>query len=328
MEKFLKKIEGQVSEVEFELLKESFDKLSDVVESKDLSILGKALDGAIEEGVKAEVDAAIEEVSAKSEELLEAKGKELVKEYLAEKVELEAKVEAHGKELVVEFQEFKDKLVEEYLEEKEELQGLVMETLDEYLVSQINENINSDLLDKIAINECLTPVVDGVMKVFAENYVELGTDVESLKESHKAEVAKLEDRLNESIQANIENEKLIEESAKVDLIAKETAGLNESQVEKVMVMFAESSFNDVKGKLSAFIDLISEEVTEESMIESEGPVEGETITESAEPVSEEDETIQELTENVELQDDESNATITEGTAKPVARAAAIANKYF
>ena len=329
MDKFLKKIEESVSETELLIIKESFDKLSEVIDKKDLAIMSSSLIGTIDESVKSSLIEKVQEVSEKSEELLEAKGKELVKEYLEEKLQLEAKVEAHGKSLVEEYNKFKDQLVEEYLEEKEELQSVVLDTLDEYLETQINESIDDTLLDKIALNECLAPVVDGVMKVFAENYVEVGSSEAAIQESSDEKVANLELRLNESIAKNIEQEKVIEEAAKAKMIASKCKGLSESQISKVNVMFAESTFKSVSTKIDAFVELIAEsEVVEtaDDMINSEEEVAAIVESEAA-LVVEEEETIQALTEDVELAGEADAEVAPVQKAKVANRAASWASKY-
>lgn len=205
----------------------------------------------LEESITTMVESLSEE---KAKVLTEAKVDEInsIAEDYCEKT-IKEKVEEH-----------KAQLDEEYKSKLNKLEETFLNRLDAFLETEINENISDALLEKIAINETLLPIVDGVKKLFEERYVSLDIKGHGLLKKAVTEIDTLQGQVSESIKGKMdlvtENENL---KAKL-LIAEKTIGLTEKETSRVKVFFEGKSHDEIETRIDDMIDLIRESVGDET----------------------------------------------------------------
>lgn len=211
------------------------DKIREILTPKDLEIF----ESAIETMVKEKVALAEEELKTKYDDLAE----KYVAKTVSEKLESE-----------------KAKLVEEYDTKLESLEKKIVTKLDSFLDHVISEQISDETLEKIALNEVSLPVIDGIKKVFSENHIELQSEgTKMIEEAQKAKTD-LEKQLSESIAKNMELEERLEKTATYLLISEKTEGLTDTQKKRVVKMFKDKSFDEVKDKIDTFVEMVKETV--------------------------------------------------------------------
>ena len=164
------------------------DKIKDILTPKDLQIF----EAAVESMVKEKVALAEEEMKTKYDTIAE----EYVSKQVAERLETE-----------------KAQIVEDYDLKLESLEKKIVTKLDSFLDHVIAEQISDETLEKIALNEVALPVINGIKKIFSENYVELDTDGSKLIEEAQKAKTDIEKQLSESLQKNMELEERLEKTA-------------------------------------------------------------------------------------------------------------------
>ncbi len=199
----------------------------------------------LEDAIKALIE---EKVSLKSEE----KTTLLENEYKVKfEVEVNEKVEAE-----------KQKLVEANEQYQKDFEKNMIDTLDAFLDSQINENISDKALEKVAINETAEPIVNGIKKLFEENHLELDSEGDKLLKSEVAKNEKLEEQNSDLINKNMELNKLNEDSAIKIRLNEATKDLTEKEAEKVNSFCEGKTFDDIDKKVDNYVSMIVEENNE------------------------------------------------------------------
>lgn len=196
-----------------------------------------SLEDDIKVMVKEEVDLRIEE---KVNEL-EVKAEEYCEKEISEKVEAE-----------------KEKLIEEYEGKLEELEENIVEKVDQFLDSEINEQISDEAIEKLALNETFEPIITGIQELFETKYAALDSEGSKALAEAKEQVGKLEEEKDELIADKMELSELAE-SAAVKLKLKEaTEELTETQKERVETFFEGKSFEEVEKKIEPFVAMLNE----------------------------------------------------------------------
>lgn len=209
------------------------DKIREILTPKDLKVFEAAIEAMVSERV------------ALAEEELKNKYDQIAEEYVQKKVAENLETE-------------KAKLVEEYDVKLQNLEKKIVTKLDSFLDHVITEQISDEALEKIAINEVAFPVIEGIKKVFVENYIELDSDgSKAIQESEKAKKT-LEEQLSEQIAKNMELEERLEKTACFLLISEKTDGLSRTQKARVVKMFKDKAFDEVKDKIDTFIEMVKE----------------------------------------------------------------------
>jgi len=209
------------------------DKIREMLNADDQ----KLLEAAIQKMIDDRVGIIEEETKKKYDELAET--------YVTGKVEEELEKE-------------KARLVEEYNGKLENLEKKIVSKLDSFLDHVITEQITDEAISKIAINEVLAPVVDGVKKIYAENFIELNSDgATKLKESQD-KIKNLETQLSEAMSKIMESEERLEKTATYLLISEKTQEMTKTQRERVVKMFKDKHFDEVNEKIDTFIDIVRE----------------------------------------------------------------------
>lgn len=177
--------------------------------------------------------------------------------------ELEANTEKYLDEAK---EEIKKTLIEDYDKKMEELEEKLVIALDTFCDKHIAEKISNDLISKIAINETLLPVVNGIKKVFENSHLELDTEGTGIVKKLQEEKENLSKQLSETIAEKLtiieEKIKLSESLEKISvksLILEKVEGLSDEQKERVVKMFENKKFDEVKSNIDSMIDLVIKE---------------------------------------------------------------------
>lgn len=180
-------------------------------------------------------------------------------------------------------EEFKKEIEKDYDLKLEQLEEKLIVTLDQLIETEISKNISDELLTKIAINETLMPLVDGIKKVFSDNLVELDVEGTGTVAKLKTENEKLQEELSKSIaeKMTINEEKTellgtIEKIYVKSFIADKVVGLTEEQKERVTKMFEGKKFDEVQDQIDSMIDILIKEENsvsddkKETIVEDDG----------------------------------------------------------
>jgi hypothetical protein len=217
------------------------EKIKGILEPEDLVKFEGMISSMIKEGVEKKV----QEISSLQEEELKKKYDTLAEKYIA-------------KELSTLVEEEKAKLVSTYDKKLAILEEKVVSKLDSFLQSVIMEQISDAMIEKVAINETLLPLVNNLKDAFTQHHIELDSEgekvVRDLTESHM----KVDKELSESISKTMELEERLEKAAVFLMISEKTNGLPGTQKKKVIEMFTDKKFNDVEKNIDNYVTLIKE----------------------------------------------------------------------
>lgn len=216
-------------------------KIRELLTPEDLKVFESAVDGMIEEKTQAKLS----DLIALKEEELKTKYEGLAEEYVSKEVDKRVTGETA-------------KLVESYDKKLSLLEQKVITKLDSYLDHVISEQISDEMLEKVAINETLQPVVEGIRAVFSDNHLKLNSKAQATIDSLKSDVDEVKSELSESIEKNIQLETKLEQSAVYLLISEKTNGLKKSDKQKVVEMFKSKDFDEVEKNIDNYLSLIKE----------------------------------------------------------------------
>lgn len=255
-------------------------KLSGVCSAEDLNEIKQIFEAAVAEKVEAEKEKIAQDLAKKADEFSQTKIKE-AKEQNAAKVEEMAnawcaeqkallekeaneKVEAYKKKLEDAseqyiFEYFEKKFKEKYGEELEALEEKVITGLDKYLEYNINEKIDPSLIKKQAMTETYAPIIDGIKRLFEEEYVPMDLSGSKKIRDMKAANAELEESLKKQVSENMRLAELVEISGKKSLIAEKTASLSVVERAKVKKFFKDKSLNETKRDIDPYIEMVQEQ---------------------------------------------------------------------
>ena len=132
-------------------------------------------------------------------------------------------------------------------EEVSAIQEQLLENVDSYLNYAVQEWINEN---EVAIETGLrTDITEdfmsGLKNLFAENYIDLPEDKVNVVEGFGAKIETLESQLNEEIEKNIENQKIINEAHRYMIVNESVRGLTETQAAKLQSLVEKVNFTDV-----------------------------------------------------------------------------------
>jgi hypothetical protein len=240
------------------LIEKFVDKFKDVLTEEDLVTFKTDVNNFLTEEAQKRADLIVEE---KTKEIQEA----------TEKYIVEAK------------EEIKNELMEDYDLKMEQLEEKMVATLDQLIDQEISNNISDEILTKVAINETLEPVVDGIKKVFSNNLIELDVEGDGVISKLKLENENLQKELSESIADKMvisEEKKSLEDTLEKisvkSLISEKVEGLSDTQKERIVNLFENKKFDDVKSNIDSMIEQViseenkTDEKTENEIIEGDG----------------------------------------------------------
>ena len=163
----------------------------------------------------------------------------------------EAAIHARLSEEIAELEEQYSTKLEEALEE---VSAEMTSKLDDYLDYCVEQWMaeNEVAIEHSLRTEITEEFMDGMKRLFAENYIEIPEDKLNVLEELTATVEKLEDKLNAQITENIELSKSISEYSKHEIFDEVAEGLVMTQVEKLRQLAEGIDFdgtNNYKRKL-------------------------------------------------------------------------------
>ena len=270
-------------------IKESvIEKFREGLSPEDFTQLEESIAALVEDKAKIRAEFLIEEEKNRLEELAEDFCKKEVSERLEkEKVALdeayEVKVSEFKKTATEKLEEMADKYVdlkinesvskkiveleEQYEQKAQKLEETVLDQLDKFIDMEISSKISDELLTDIAINEAYKPVIQGVMKLFETNLVELNVDgSKQIKEMEK-KVLESDKKLNEAYEEKIKLHEKNDKLKSACLIASKVDGLTNTQKKRVVNMFEGKNFDEVNSKIDDFVSLLEEKESEKSVDE-------------------------------------------------------------
>tara|TARA_Y100000310_G_C20704329_1_gene833651 strand:- start:18103 stop:18960 length:858 start_codon:yes stop_codon:yes gene_type:complete len=216
-------------------------KIKELLSTEDLKIFESAIQTKISDTVATKVT---EQVALKEDELkkeFQTLSEEFCKKEVASRLETE-----------------KAKLIEGYDKTLVNLETKIVSRLDSFLESTIVEQISDEMLEKVAIQESLMPLVGSLKEAFAKHHIELDSSGEKAIKELKEDKDKVEQELTESISKNMKYEKRLETAANFVLISQKSEGLNESQKTKVLGMFKDKKFEEVEKKIDDYVHILKE----------------------------------------------------------------------
>jgi hypothetical protein len=228
-----------------------YESLKDVLSPEQLAEFKAEVQQTIDEAVSEKLVSEIARVEAKAEEYVGLVTEEKVEELTVKAEEFVA----------LQIEEAKVELIKEYDEKLEALESTVVESLDRFLDSEISEKISDELLESVAKQQALLPLVEGMKALFEQHYVAVDTDGTKVIAKLEEEKKQIEQRLSESIAEKMELSELAERAAIQLLIREKTEDLTIGQAEKVKMFFEGKNFDEVSGRVDGYITLISEETT-------------------------------------------------------------------
>ena len=260
------------------------DKILEILAEKftaeELNEVKKSIESTVDEKVQAKLDEETKVVAKKAEEFCQTKIKEAVEKKTAEIEEIankfcaerceelseeaNKKVESYKKKLEEAseqyiFEYFDQKFQEKYGKELEAIEDKVITGLDKYLEFNINEKISPALIQKTALSETYAPIIEGIKRLFEDEYVPMDQSGSKKIRELKAENTKLEESLKKQLDENMRLAELVESVGKKSLISEKISDLSAAQRVKVKKFFKEKSLNETKKDIDAYIEMIQEQ---------------------------------------------------------------------
>lgn len=174
-------------------------------------------------------------------------GEELSEEFREKATTIfEAAIQARLSEEIAELEEqYSTKLEEAITEVTEELSSKLDDYLD-YVVEQWMKE-NEVAIEHSLKTEITEDFMDGMKKLFAENYIEIPEDRLNVLEELTSTVEQLEDKLNAQITENINLTKTIDSYAQQEIFSEVSEGLVMTQVEKLRQLSEGIDFDSAEG---------------------------------------------------------------------------------
>lgn len=127
-------------------------------------------------------------------------------------------------------EQYDQKLAQEMSSFVEEVDARIEEYMDYVVQEWMTEN--EVAIDNSLRLEIAEEFIEGMKKLFAENYIDIPEDKMDVLGELASKVEELEAKLNEAVDNNIQMKKLVEEYSKESIFAEVSEGLAETQVEK------------------------------------------------------------------------------------------------
>ena len=237
-----------------------YESLKDVLDESQLKSFKDEVELAILESAeikskeliqtaKDESDLAVEAVTAKADEFVEMK--------LASETSLiEEKAEEY---IAMKISEATESLEADFDTKLEALEETVVSSLDSFLENEISERISDSLLDTIAEQQALLPLVNGIKSLFEDKFVALDTEGSSMVKELQAENIKLAESVEQGLQDKIELSQLAESAATKLLVAEKCEALTVSESDRVKTFFEGKDFSEVSSKIEKYITIVEGE---------------------------------------------------------------------
>ena len=248
--------------------------------AEELNEVKKSIESTVDTKVQAKLDEETKLVAKKADEFCQKKIKEAVEKKTAEIEEIankfcaercealskeaNEKVEAYKKKLETAseqyiFEYFDQEFQKKYGKELEAIEEKVITGLDAYLEYNINEKIGPALIQKTALSETYAPIIEGIKRLFEDEYVPMDQSGSKKLREMKAENAQLESTLKKTLDENMRLAELVESTGKRSLISEKTSDLTAAQRVKVKKFFKDKSLNETKKDIDDYIEMLQEQ---------------------------------------------------------------------
>lgn len=237
-----------------------YESLKDVLDETQLQSFKDEVEMAIQESAeikskeliqtaKYESDLAVENITAKADEFIEMK-------ISSETSLIEEKAEEY---IAMKIAEETESIESEFDSKLATLEETVVSSLDSFLENEISERISDSLLDTIAEQQALLPLVNGIKSLFEDKFVALDTEGSSMVKELQAENIKLSESVETALQEKIELSQLAESAATKLLIAEKCESLTISESERVKTFFDGKDFSEVSNKIDKYVTIVEDE---------------------------------------------------------------------
>jgi len=178
------------------------------------------------------------------EEIESIFGTDLTEEFQTKATEIfEAAVIARVNDEVMSLEEAYEAAYTDALEESTKE---LVEKLDSYLDYVVDQWLEEN---KLAVEqglklEVMEGFMDGLKGLFQEHYIEVPDEKIDVLESMQAQIDDLKGKLNEEIEKNIDNAKLVQEAKRLEVLEKASIGLADTEVERFEKLIEGIEFKD------------------------------------------------------------------------------------
>ena len=192
-------------------------------------------------------------------------------------------------------EELENEIIDAAEESVEEIQAEMEEQINNYLTTMVLEwkEENQVAIESALKAELVEDFMRGLKGLFDQHYIEIPEEKIDVVESLTTEISELEEKLNKSLNSNIELTKRINEAKKLEIITQVCEGLTATQTSKVktlaegvefvtedeyrkkLILVRESYFNKVKkqdNQGSNFNHIAINESEEPAQVEEQNPL--------------------------------------------------------
>ncbi len=155
------------------------------------------------------------------------------------------------------------KLEESFQAKLDEVEKDMLEGLDRFLESQIEDKIDESLIEVAGINEADKEIIAGIRELFETKYVALDVEGKGLLKKNELALESRSQELSESIAKNMELSEELDKVKKEKFISESTVNLTEAQKTRVVTLFEGKDFKYTSEKLASFVQLMTEEKKKE-----------------------------------------------------------------
>ena len=192
---------------------------------------------------------------------VEAESEKLVKKYDLAAEEYTGKVIKEAEE------KLRDELTTEYEAKIQTLSEQTETNFDRFLEQEIIPQVNDSMLEKVAVNESLAPIVRKIKAVLEESGIAIDTDGSKLLEEAQSEINKLKAENSKLISEKIELNELLEDASKTMFIAEKCEGLKPENKERVSALFESRTWEETQEGVAEYVEfLLKTEVTKSEAV--------------------------------------------------------------
>jgi len=142
---------------------------------------------------------------------------------------------------------------------KEHLDGFetkMIEKMSRFLEAELSEMVPQTLIESVAKVEVLEPLVESIKESFAKNGIKVDSKGHDLLKKAKKEINELQSQVNKATKKRYELEEVAEKLLGKYLLKERCAGLLPEQATKVMKIFKNATYDEIKEKFDNVRDLV------------------------------------------------------------------------
>ena len=202
--------------------------------------------------------AVVEAVTEKAAELQE-QIKTLEEQAAQKEAELQEQLTKTSEGLIEQANAYGKAIAEEYEGKIEEASAKYEEYVTQYMTETVVQKVDAYLdyvaeqwmeENRLAVESGLKTQVsesfmEGLQKLFAEHYIEVPEGKQDIAEEMAERIAEMEQRLNATIEENVEMRKFIREAAKQEVVDSICEGLADTQIERLNTIAEGIEFKDI-----------------------------------------------------------------------------------